>query len=205
MKRSTQLGLALLTLLTINSASATVISSESDPALTGATLLNFESGPAGTWTSHAFGGVTISAPGGSFSVDSDYAGSYNTRGTYHITNHGSSFNSLRFDFDGSVSAFGFMFGASDVNWTLSAYSASNALLDSMVVTPTGGSNAGNYFGLAGLAGADYLTLTAANGYSDYVFVDNVRYAAGGDVPEPGVLSLLGAAGLAAALVRRRKA
>ena len=202
MKRHTFLGLTLSTLLMISTASAGVISSESDPALTGATLINFDAGPVGSWSSQTFSGLTISAPGQSFAVDSDYSGSYNTRGAYHITNHGSSFTSLRFDALAPITAFGFLFGASDVNWILSAFTASNTLIASTTVAPTGSSNSGNYFGLSGLSGADYLTLTSTGG-ADYVFVDNVRYAT--DVPEPTSIALLGAALIGFGISRRKRA
>jgi len=198
---------------------AAPISSAGDPALTGAYIQNFEAGPNGTFVSQAFGGgVTISALSSanvsapSFSVATDFAGDYNTRDRLHISNFGSQFQSLRFDFGTTTSALGFLFGASDASWTLRAYNSANTLLDSLDIAPVFGSNAGDFFGLSGLAGASYATLIQnfdgiyANGGVDYVFVDNLAFIAGNNnVPEPGSLALVALACLAAANARRQKA
>jgi hypothetical protein len=214
--KSSLLWVAILALSASTASYAAPISSASDPALTGATVLDFESGPVGHFTSQAFGGVTISvansayASPASFDVAGDYAGSYNTRGRYHITNFGVEFQSMRFDFGTTTSALGFLFGASDSSWTLSAYNASNTLLDSINIAPVSGSNAGDFFGLSGLAGASYATLIQnqdgaySNGGVDYVFVDNFAYAAGGQsVPEPTTLALFGLACLVSTRLRRK--
>jgi len=91
---------------------------------------------------------------------------------------------------------------------LSAYNG-GGLLESLTINPVFGSNAGDYFGLSGLAGATYATITQnqdgnyAGGGVDYVFVDNVRIAAGDDVPEPVSLALLGIGLAGAGAIRRR--
>jgi hypothetical protein len=199
-------------------AQAAPISSEADPSLVGGTLVDFESGPTGNWVTQSFGALTVTATPGAdtaaptFSVDGDYAGQYNTRDRLHITNHGSEFQALRLDFGGPVSAFGFLFGASDSSWNLNAYSAGNVLLESQVIPPVFGSNAGDFFGFAGLAGASYATLTQnadgiyANGGVDYVFVDNVRTSAVAAIPEPETYALMIAGlGIVGAMARRRRA
>lgn len=197
-------------------AHAAPINSSADPSLAGAYIENFESSPIGTYATHGFGsGLGISALSSAdvaspvFSVATDYAGDYNTRGRLHISNFGSDFQALRFDFAGGTSAFGFLFGASDASWTLRAYNSSNVLLDSVNIAPVFASNAGDFFGLSGLGDASYATLTQnfdgayAGGGVDYVFVDNLSFVAGNNIPEPGTLALVALAGLAA--MRRRKA
>lgn len=204
--------LALTVLASVLTAQvhAAQISSESDPSLLNAALVDFEAGPSGRWISQSFGPLTVTAlnstyaPAASFSVASDYAGNYNTRGNLHISNHGNEFQSLRFDFNAPTTAFGFLFGASDSSWNLNAYSAGGAMLQSSVIAPTQSSNSGNYFGFSGLSNASYALLTQNNSASgvDYVFVDNFRVAA---VPEPETFALmLASLGLLGAVVRRRK-
>jgi len=196
-------------------AYAAPISSESDPALATAALVDFESGPTGNWVTQPFGVLTVTAlnssysPAATFSVGSDYAGEYNTRGSLHITNHGNEFQALRLDFNSPASAFGFLFGASDSSWNLNAYNAGGTLLESMVIAPVFGSNAGDFFGFSGLSSATYATLIQnqdgvyASGGVDYVFVDNVRVSA---VPEPETYAmLLAGLGLLGAVARRCKA
>jgi len=209
--------LVAIGLLASSLSHAAPITSSSDPALAGAYVQDFESGPDGTFTTQNFGGgVTATALNtaevttASFSVAGDFAGDYNTRGRWHISNFGTQFQSLRFDFGSAISALGFLFGASDASWTLNAFNSSNTLLDSINIAAVFASNAGDFFGLSGLTGATYATLTQnfdgiySSGGVDYVFVDNLTFTAGGnDVPEPGTLALVALAGLAASSLRRK--
>jgi hypothetical protein len=202
-------------LLACACASADTLSGEGDPSLASAAVVTFETSPWGGHTAYDFGPFTLSAlpsvdvASPRFAIDGDCDGDYNTRGHLHVTNYGTDFQSLRFDFSAPTAAFGFLFGASDSSWTLNAYAANGTLLDTLDIAPVYESNAGDYFGFKGLAGASYATLTQnfdglyADGGVDYVLLDNVSVAA---VPEPESLALL-LAGLApvAWAVRRRRA
>ena len=201
-------------LLAGTAAHATDLNSASDPALAGAALVDFEGGPTGTFTTQSFGALSVTALPSSeigspvFSVANDYAGQYNTRGDFHITNYGSQFEALRFDFAASTTAFGFLLGATDSSWTLNAYDSGNHLLATRTIAPVFGSDNGDYFGFSGLGGASYATFTQnfdgayANGGVDYTFVDDFRVSS---VPEPASPALLLAGlGLVGFAARRRK-
>ncbi len=172
--------------------------------LAGGTTINFDSAAAGEYSSITIAGVTFMGVDDVFTIDGQYNGNYNTSGGHSLHNGPDSNNSdyapnnWRVDFDGTVSAFAFNFGASDSSWLLSAYSATNALLDTLLISPTSSSNAGNYFGLA-VAGISYFTLTNQGG-GDWVFIDDLTFLADGsmgEVPVPGaaLLLLTGLAGL----------
>jgi hypothetical protein len=190
-------GNALATPITGASTSGPVV-----PGMTEKT--GFESQPVAGFSSVTIGNVTFTGVGGNLETTYLFTGSYNTTGTRLLDNNAGSTNAFRFDFTNPVSAFAFNFGASDYNWTLSAYAASGALLESLTIAPTHSTNNGSYFGLAD-AGISYALLTASQ--SDYVMLDNFTFAkqAPAVVPEPAPLTLLGAGLACVAAARRRKA
>jgi hypothetical protein len=200
---------AILAFAATSPLHAQTITSRADAALTGKSTIDFGSAAIGSYNTLTIDGVTFTPGAGElFFIDDQYAGQYNTVGRY-LTDRGNSFSSLRFDFGGVVSAFGFQFGASDYVWTLRAYDAFDMILASTSISPTGGSNAGDFFGLTtGSANISYATLSAGDG--DYVMVDNfdfVRGPAAADVtvtPEPATVALFATGLLGLVGVARRK-
>jgi hypothetical protein len=179
--------------------------SASGPVVPGATAtIGFEDQPIATFSSVTIGDVKFSGVGGSLRTTSTFVGGFNTKGTRLLDNNAGGTSGFRFDFTNPLSAFAFNFGASDNDWTLSAYSSSGALLESLTLARILGSNSGNYYGLAD-AGISYALLTSAIP-NDYVLLDNFTIAeqpAAANVPEPASLALLGA-GLAGVLATRRR-
>jgi len=175
-------------------------------ALAGGTVVDFDAAASGTFASLNFGDLTISA-NGPIHLGTDYAGQYNNSGKsiYDPYDDNSSFTSWRFDFASGTNAFGFNWGASDLNWTLAAYDSSNNLLDSYLIGATFGSNRGEYFGLAA-SGISYATLST-NGGGDYTFIDNFTYnGKGSSVPDSSAtLTLLALGAVSLAGFRQRKA
>lgn len=191
-------------------AAQTILTSATDPKLTGAQLLDFETATAGTAATLTFTGVTFTADVSYAAstpllrISSDYASQYNTQGQSIDNNEGDA-SKITITFTNFVSAFGFAFGASDSNWTLTAYDSSNNAIASTVISPVFGSNAGDFFGIASTSANIAKAVLVVNGGTpvyDHVFIDNFKFTA---VPEPStwVLLGLGAVGLLAWHRRRR--
>jgi hypothetical protein len=191
-----------------SSLDAQTITSRSDAALAGKSTIDFGSATLGGYGTLTIDGVTFTPSAGDmFYIDNQYAGQYNTSGRY-LTDRGNSFSSLRFDFGGVVSAFGFNVGASDFTWTVRSYDAFDAMLASTTIAPTGESNSGNYIGLrSGSANIAYATFSAGSG--DYVMVDNFDFVRGSAAPvtvtpEPASIALFATGLLGVVGVARRK-
>lgn len=180
-----------------------------DPALTGGVQQTFDSLPSGVYSSLASGNVTYGGLNGDFTLGGDYAGSYNVTGTQSIYNPygASSLNGYSFTLGTTVNAIGFNFGAQDDSWVLSAYTSNGGtLLESVVVAPNHGSNAGDYVGLVD-SGIGYVTYTDQTGSSgDWIFIDNFTTSGTGSSSAPdgaSTLALLGSGLTVLGLLKRR--
>lgn len=183
-----------------------------------ADVLDFEGAGSGGFPSFTQGILTFTSDSGTVFVDSDYIGQYNNFGSASVHNCycAAAFGQLNFTFSEQVAGFGFFWGASDDQWTLTAYDANDNVVASALPNVTRASNAGDFIGLTG-AGMVRATLRGPS--SDYIFVDNVTFgtalsAAGaaasgggapGAIPEPATWAMLvlGFGGIGAAVRRRR--
>lgn len=203
-RNCTMFSIALLAFMAlISSAQASTVNTSVPTAsittlggFAGANIESFDGVTPGTYSSPiTLGNTTYSVnTGASFHIDGDYANQYNTTNdSLHNCYCSDSFGQVKFSFSQPVGAIGFHWGASDSVWTLSAYSASNVLLESFALPVTSSSNSGNFVGLVD-AGIKYAFLTGAS--SDYVLVDDFATTVTGGpstVPLPAGVPLFGSA------------
>jgi hypothetical protein len=192
----------LLCALAAASAQAAPIDSPADLALAGGSVIDFQSVAAGAYSNLELPGVSFSTGAGTqLYVDSAYAGNYNTSGqSLKNTYNGNAFGTLTLTFTAPTQAFAFNWGAADTLWSLTAYDASNNVLDTRLLNATKASNAGEFYGLSANTNIAYAVLSGNS--HDYVFIDNLSVAAA--VPEPETYILLGAGLLVIGLAVRRR-
>jgi len=177
-----------------------------DPALAGATVLTFDAETLGSFSSQTFGGVTFTGLGDVLRVDASFAGLYNSRGAAYLDNNAGGAFGWLIDFSSPTTAFGFLWGAADDAWTLTAFDGvggTGNVVDTFVLPATGSSNAGEFYGLTG---AGILSATLIDGGSgDWVFVDSFAFSTL-STPEPSSIAFvgLGVLGLGAMVGRRRR-
>jgi len=178
-------GLGLVVGWTI-SAHATMITSTSDLALQGATIIDFEGIAPGDYTTLVFSGVTI---GSGLSIyDSDFS-NFGATGQ-SLNNDFGTPTSFFLTFDTTVSAFGIIAGAVEKEITYNAFDINDTLIETVpfnsffTSTPCCG---GIFRGIqaSGISRV-HITTTAP----DWVVFDDLHFVPE-VVPEPSTLLLLG--------------
>ncbi len=173
-------------------ASASTVSTQTTEAgaaalFPGSAAVTFTSAAAGTYSTYTSQGVTFTTDSGAAYIDGAFANNYNTFGqSLHNCYCGNSFGQVTMTFATPVSGVGFFWGASDAQWTLSAYDSTNTLLESFLLPITQTSNAGDFVGLKD-PGIAYAVLSGPS--SDYIFIDDVTGIPGG-VPEPATWAMM---------------
>jgi hypothetical protein len=162
-------------------ASAALITSAGDPALSGSTLINFDSEPTENFTSKAIVGVTFSTAAGTLrNAPYTEGGVYGGSGQDLSTRDLASPEAFRIDFSIPVSAFGMVWGAADYDWTVRVFNSSGINIETLTFCgSTVGCAAGTgYEKFYGATGADisYVTLETTSG--DWVKIDDFQFAAG---------------------------
>ncbi len=184
------------------SAFASPITSSGDPALTGATVIDFESVTTGEYASLVLPGVTINGISSTMTICDGCGGGGGSYGDVgrSLQNTGGSPVSFDLVFDNVVSAFGIIGGALNSGWTYTAFDDSNNVIETLNITdPCCG---GFFHGIA----QNGIKRVNLNGSGDWVVFDNLQFVAGpGQVPEPISLSLFGIGFAGLALSRRRAA
>jgi hypothetical protein len=165
-----------------------------EPVLAAGTVIDFDAVAVPTTNAPIMVGnaIIVTLDGGTHTVDPAFSGQFNTRGVNSLQNvfiQGQTM-SWEFEFMMPVDAFAFLWGASDFNWTLTAFNADGDVIETFAPDPiptTGGSNAGDYIGISA-SGIKKFTLTQFNvppDPIDNVFVDNLTFvktqAIGGEI------------------------
>ncbi len=184
------IGASLIALAGISTANATPISSSGDVALTGSTLIDFNSEALGSFGSRVFGGVTISGIGGNLTVSNDGNGQYVPPQDNFLDNRfgGVGFN---FAFSSTLSAFGMQIGATNAGQVLTAYDSLNNVLETLAIPNQVNTLPFPYTGFYGIAQAGIARVTLSANQGDWIVVDDLRYtSAPTTVTEPSLLALL---------------
>jgi len=176
------------------SANGAAITSDTDAALSGATIETFDSIAQGEYLSLSVPGATISS---NMTVSSSYM-QYGKTGN-NLQNTNGSPSSFSITFDNTVSAFGIWGGAYNNSWTFSAYDSSNNLIESLNTSISCCSS--TFFGMANL-GMKSVTLS---GFGDWVAFDDLTFKPEvSAVPVPAAVWLMGS-GLLGLMGFNRKA
>lgn len=189
-----------LLLILVSSANGAIITSSTDPALSGATVEGFDSYALGNIVSLVTDDFTLTefeSAGASLKIE-------NRNGTFGITGlaltsytgHG-----FKVDFASPVSAFGIHIGAADTGktWTIEAFNPAGTSLGSDSVLITSAQNSNGFFIGWSDASIGSVDLTPS-AFPDVVILDNLSFVA---VPEPATSALFIGLAAGALLCLRR--
>lgn len=197
--------LLILAFFSTTGLSATLLTTSGDPALSGATLVDFNSEAQGSFTSRTFNDFVTFSGNNPLYIESTYGGLYGSTGNY-LANR-SSDSPFTISFSNPVSAFGFSWGAADQPWTMKLFDINNALLDTLSIS----AQTNPYIGFIGASNNPSISkavLTDQSSYGyDYFLLDNFKYVQasnGSTVPEPATFALLGLGAFGFYFSHRRK-
>lgn len=182
---------ALSLVMATGLANASPITSPADSALSGSTLIDFESVAVGEYSSLALGSVTINGISSTMTICDGCGGGGGSFGDVgrSLQNTGGSPSSFDLVFSNPVSAFGIIGGALNNAWVYTAYDIANNVIETLNINDP--CCDGHFNGIA----ANNIARVNLNGGGDWVVFDNLRFVAqqnqNNGVPEPATLALLG--------------
>ena len=201
------LAVTLLTSFFFCSANASIITSSSDPALSGATVADFNAYASQAFSSIDFGDFTISTSGTNLSLTTA-GSSYTPPSDMGLGNFPSTSNSgvdFRIDFDFGLDAFGIQVGASNNNNQLTALDINGNIIEDLIIPDQVGLGLPDFSGFYGFSSGSspIYSILYGNTGGDLVVFDDVTYVAA-DVPEPSIIALLAAGLCGLGFASRRK-
>jgi PEP-CTERM motif len=112
----------------------------------------------------------------------------------NVTTSASAYSNWKIEFADDLTAIAFTLAANSGTYNLAAYQ-NGSLVEQFNLS----GSAWGYYGFKNIV-FDEIRMTAASA----MLIDNLQFKKAGNVPEPGVIALLGAAAVAAMVTRRRK-